>query len=282
LATLPTPAGGAAHDLVRLQNNTKVSEPETTSLRTRDDVALIALHYPGHRARRPDGELGVVLAHGFTGSSHDPHVRAISAHLQQHGIGVLAPDLRGHGRSGGVSTVGDKEILDVAAAVAWMRAAGYRRVAVLGWSMGGSVVLRYAGLGGDCDAVVSVSSPGYWFERATPAMRVVHWVCETRTGRAAVRVARHTRIDPNGWPAEPRSPLDVVGAIAPGRLLIVHGDADHYFPLRHAQLLAAEAPAAQLWVEPGMGHAESATSPELMDRIVTWLDAAVCDDGRRG
>ena len=37
----------------------------------------------------------------------------------------------------------------------WLRAQGYRRVAVLGWSMGGSVVLRHAGLGGDADAVVS-------------------------------------------------------------------------------------------------------------------------------
>jgi pimeloyl-ACP methyl ester carboxylesterase len=167
-----------------------------------------------------------------------------------------------------------------------LRARGYARIAVLGWSMGGSVVLRYAGLGGDADAVVSVSSPGAWFERGTRSMRVVHWMCETRSGRLATRVVRRTRLSGAGWPVVPESPAEVAGRIAPTPLLIVHGDRDHYFPLRHVELLAAAAPTAQLWVEEGMGHAETATTPELVDRIVDWVRGAVradavCDDGSR-
>ena len=68
----------------------------------------------------------------------------------------------------------------------------------------------------------------------------------------------------------PEAPHEVVGSIAPTPLLIVHGDADHYFPMRHVDLLAAAAQAAQLWVEEGMGHAETATSPDLVDRIDPW------------
>jgi pimeloyl-ACP methyl ester carboxylesterase len=216
-------------------------------------------------------------------------VRAICLALRERGLGVLAPDMRGHGRSGGYCTAGADEQLDVAAAVQWLRARGYQRVAVLGWSMGGSAVLRYAGLGGDADAVVAVSSPGRWFERGTRPMRIVHWMCETQTGRFATRLARRTRIAGAAWDAKlPEAPAEVAGAIAPTPLLIVHGDADHYFPVTHFDALATAAPDADHWLEAGMGHAETATTPELLARIADWLAAAVqqsrsdvCDDGSR-
>ena len=167
-------------------------------------------------------------------------------------------------------------MLDVAAGVRWLRCAGYSHVAVLGWSMGGSAVLRYAGLGGDADAVVSVSSPGAWFERGTRPMRLVHWLCETRTGRLTCRITRGTRLAATGWSPVPQSPAEVAGAIAPRPLLIVHGTADHYFPLHHAHQLAEAAPHAQLWIEAGMGHAETATSPAC------WpASAAGCDQSSR-
>jgi pimeloyl-ACP methyl ester carboxylesterase len=144
--------------------------------------------------------------------------------------------------------------------------------------MGGSSVLRYAGLGGEVDAVVSVSSPGRWFERGTRPMRIVHWLCETRTGRFVLRVGRGTRLASESWEITPEAPHEVVGSIAPTPLLIVHGDSDHYFPLEHVELLREAAPGAAVWLEEGMGHAETATTPELVNRIATWLRAAVCDD----
>ena len=51
-------------------------------------------------------------------------------------------DFRGHGRSGGLSTLGDREINDLDVAVAYARELGYQRVAAVGFSMGGSIVLR--------------------------------------------------------------------------------------------------------------------------------------------
>ncbi|HEY2299974.1 MAG TPA: alpha/beta fold hydrolase [Jatrophihabitans sp.] len=235
-------------------------------LHTSDGIRLSARHWdPGLR------DIGCVVAHGFTGSSRSADVVAISRALSTHGVGVLAIDFRGHGRSGGHSTVGAEEIHDVAAAAQWLRSHGYTHVAVLGWSMGGSAVLRYAGLGGDADAVVSISSPGRWYERGTRPMRVVHWLCETRTGRLALRLTRRTRLAPASWDPVPEAPYEVAGRISPTPLLIVHGDADHYFPLPHAHMLREAAPGASVWIEPGMRHAESATSPELLQRIVTWL-----------
>ena len=259
-----------------------MTTPRDVELRTSDGVRLAARLWDS-------GDRGpaCVVGHGFTGSSRNPHVERICNALAAQGITVLAPDFRGHGRSQGFGTAGADEIHDVAAAVGWLRAAGFRFVAVLGWSMGGTAVLRYAGLGGDADAVVSVSAPGTWFERGTRPMRLVHWMFMSRTGRAATRFLRRTRLSGAGWSTVPAAPAEVAGAIAPRPLLIVHGDDDHYFPAHHVESLAAGAPAAEVWREPGMGHAEVATTADLLDRIGGWVRAAheraapVCDDERR-
>jgi pimeloyl-ACP methyl ester carboxylesterase len=251
-------------------------------LRTSDDVRLSAEHWDlGGR------ELACVVAHGFTGSSQNAHVQRICRGLVEQGIAVLAPDFRGHGRSTGRGTAGADEIHDIAACVRWLRTAGYRQVAILGWSMGGTAVLRHAGLGGDADAVVSVSAPGLWFERGTRPMRLVHWMFESRTGRVATRFLRGTRVSADGWTTLPEAPAEVAGAIAPRPLLLVHGEADRYFPMAHVEALAAAAPTAQVWIEPEMGHAEVATTAQLIDRIGEWVlaaceqSASVCDDDTR-
>ncbi len=262
------------------------------ALTTSDGVRIAADYWPG-------SEVGYVVAHGFTGSAKAERVVRICDQLAATGAGVIAPDFRGHGRSGGHSTLGELEVHDLAAAVGFLREKGYAQVATLGWSMGGSIVLRYAGLGGDADAIVSVSSPGHWWERSTPAMRLVHWAAETRAGRLATRVVLRTRLG-YGWAELPESPVEVVGRIAPRPLLIVHGDSDHYFPVRHAQALADAARAvatsaptdtagadgspgtAEFWLERGMGHAESGTTPELVARIDTWVRAVINSTLRHG
>jgi hypothetical protein len=61
-------------------------------------------------------------------------------------------------------------------------------------------------------------------------------------------------------------------------LLIVHGDQDPYFPPEHArQLYLAAGEPKELWLIPGMGHAETASSNDLIDRIAQWLDHAARD-----
>src|SRR5690606_18460967 len=87
-----------------------------------------------------------VVAHGFTGDVDRPHLRRVARALTRHGA-VLTFSFRGHGASGGRSTVGDREVLDLAAAVGRARELGHTRVVTVGFSMGGSVVLRHAALG---------------------------------------------------------------------------------------------------------------------------------------
>jgi fermentation-respiration switch protein FrsA (DUF1100 family) len=239
------------------------------ALRTEDGVAIDAHHDPG--PREANGRLGLVVAHGFTGSWRRPAVRRVVSELAGVG-GVVTFDFRGHGRSGGVSTVGDLEVLDLAAALEWARDLGYERVATVGFSMGATVVVRHAGLRGGVDAVAAVSGPSRWYYRGTAPMRRVHWVIERRLGRVVGRVALRTRISPAGWDPLPEAPWQVVGRIAPTPLLVVHGDADHYVPVEHAEALyAAAGEPKELWIEPGFGHAENAATPDLLGRLGAWL-----------
>ena len=141
--------------------------------------------------------------------------------------------------------------------------------------MGASIVLRHAGLIGGVDAVVSVSGPGRWYYRGTKRMRQVHCAVEHRLGRLVTRRLLKTRISPEGWKLVPVPPAEAAALISSVPLLIVHGDQDPYFPPEHArQLYMAAREPKELWLLPGMGHAESACSDDLVDRIARWLDQA--------
>jgi pimeloyl-ACP methyl ester carboxylesterase len=243
--------------------------PAGTPLLTTDGIRIDARHDAGHGAAR--GGLCVVVAHGFTGSWRRPAVRRVAALLRAVG-GVVSFDFRGHGRSGGVSTVGDQEVHDVEAALGWARLLGYRRLVTLGFSMGASVVVRHAALCGGVDAVAAVSGPSRWYYRGTPQMRRVHWVIERRLGRLVGRFVLRTRVSSTSWDPLPEAPHEVAARIAPAPLLVVHGDADPYFPVEHAiGLYAAAAEPKELWIEPGFAHAENAARDELIRRIGDWL-----------
>ncbi len=230
---------------------------------TADGVRLAASHLPRISGRT---DIAVVLAHGFTGTHTKLWQARLARRLSSY-AGVVAFDFRGHGRSGGLSTLGDLEVLDVDAAVDAARALGYADVVTCGWSMGGSAVVRHAALHGGADAVVSVSATSRWGVRDTAPMRRLHWLVERRVGRRVSRHVLRTRLV-DAWPDPPESPLEVIGRIAPTPLLLVHGDRDSYFGVDHAQALAdAAGDPVELWVVPGFGHAESAATPELVDRI---------------
>ncbi|MGW8887246.1 alpha/beta hydrolase family protein [Streptomyces sp. NPDC055749] len=267
-----------------------------TTLRTDDGTRIEAVYEPCTAGAGPafggaDAGTAIVLAHGFTGSADRPAVRRAARVFAQRAA-VITFSFRGHGKSGGVSTVGDREVQDLAAAVAWARELGHERVVTVGFSMGGSVVLRHAALYTDrggiaarkgrteahetahTDAVVSVSAPARWYYRGTAPMRRLHWIVTRPAGRIVGRYGFGTRIDRRDWDPVPLSPVAAVPLIAPLPLLIVHGDQDPYFPLDHPRMLAdAARGGAELWLERGMGHAENAADESLLTRIADWTAA---------
>ncbi|WP_330305559.1 MULTISPECIES: alpha/beta hydrolase [unclassified Streptomyces] len=287
-------SSGPAGQVTRSFNSPHLETTSRTSLRrflrTVDGVTIDAAYDPG---TGPSGDLAFIVAHGFTGELDRPHVRRAAGVLARNAA-VVTFSFRGHGGSGGRSTVGDREVHDLAAAVAWARELGHTRIVTVGFSMGGSVVLRHAALyGGSAgerdgerdqehegrtdartDAVVSVSAPARWYYRGTAPMRRVHWLVTRPEGRFVGRLGLRTRIHHRDWDPVPDSPVECVPRIAPTPLLIVHGDQDGYFPVDHPRMLAEASDGhAELWLEHGMGHAENAADDELLARIGDWAVA---------
>ena len=231
-----------------------------------------------------------VVSHGFTGGWRRPDNRRIATALAHHGA-VVSYDSRGHGRSSGMTTLGDAEVLDLDAAIGWARWLGALDVVTVGFSMGGSIVLRQAALcspGGReaPQAVVSVSAAGFWFYRGTPPMRLLHRAVGSAGGRGVLRLGFGTRVTAQAWEEPyPLSPSESAAMIPPVPLLIVHGEQDTYFPVEHARSLrdAAAAGAQQRgvddrtddWVVEGFAHAESGATEELVSRIGQWAHEAL-------
>jgi uncharacterized protein len=250
---------------------------EAVRLTTSDGILLAGLRVG--RGEHPQ-RAALIHVHGFTHHTAYSATRRVRTALAEF-ADVVAFDMRGHGNSGGRNTVGDREILDVDAAVAWARDAGYARIVTIGFSLGAAVSLRQAALGVHRpDAVVAVSPPARWYSRETPPMRRVHWLLEQPHGRALGRLLG-VRLD-RPWAVVPPSPVEVVASIAPAPLLLVHFDRDPYFSAAHPQALAAASGGhAQLWTESGTGHGETGTDVALAGRIAHWALAATGPPAQR-
>ena len=246
---------------------------------TEDGVRLTGVLAPAARSGPPrPGEraLTFVVAHGFTHGVGRPSSMRVAGWLRRFGD-VRSLDFRGHGGSGGATTVGgDGELRDLDAAVRAARDDGADAVVTVGFSMGGGVALRQAALGRHRpDAVVSVSAVARWYVRETRPMRRVHRLLETASGRLVAARLLGLRLG-QPWEEVPVSPLEAAAGVAPLPLLLVHGDRDEYFPVEHFRaLVRAAGPAATSLVVPGFGHAENGVSAPLVERIGRWASATI-------
>lgn len=257
-------------------------QPSQALLLAEDGVRISASHEPPLDGALPG--LAFVFVHGFTQHHRRPESARIMGRLRRAG-GVIGIDMRGHGRSDGVSTVGKDEVMDVDAAVRWAHRLGYAQVVTVGFSLGGATVIRHGSEGrAKPDAVVSVSAPAFWNYRGTRVMRGVHHLFLTRHGRLFLRGTRGTRVaTPESWPQPwPDAPHVAAGKLA-CPLLVVHGDRDHYFPRDHPEAIVRQARMAgqevELRIVDGMAHAESAISDTTVDEIAAWARIIVKEPG---
>jgi alpha-beta hydrolase superfamily lysophospholipase len=211
----------------------------------------------------------VVLVHGFTASMDHPDVVAVAEALAEAGHRVFCYDARGHSGSGGLSTLGDAERHDVAAAVAEALEA-YDRVVTVGASMGAIAALRQAAgnSAGGLAGVVTVSSPARW--RLPRNVRTVLGAALTRTayGRRVAARRMGVRIHPV-WadPLEPES----LAAHLNVPLAVIHGDADPMIHWSEGRLLAAAAGGpTRLEIVPGMRHAFDPRAIPAIIHSVRW------------
>src|SRR5437588_1262915 len=235
---------------------------ELLSLRTADGVRISAARLPGPG----DAPAAVVLVHGFLNSSRSPVVHAFARRLAER-VHVIAPDLRGHGRSGGRVTLGALEPLDVAATVDAARAAWPELpVVTVGASLGGIAVLRHAGIIGGVEGTVAISAPA-WYDPETRegARRLTRFVESRAMRQVAARFLR-TRV---GLLPPVDDMAAAVANIAPAFTIVVHDPEEEYFGEEHARAIyEAAAEPKDLWLLPGAGQGGDVLTPELADRLL--------------
>ncbi|OFW40527.1 MAG: hydrolase [Acidobacteria bacterium RIFCSPLOWO2_12_FULL_67_14b] len=220
------------------------------------DVNGLKIFYRDTGAGEP-----LLLLHGFTGSGDDwQHVFPTPF----EGYRVIAPDLRGHGRStnpGGSFTFREsaQDIFGL------LDRLGIDRVKAIGVSAGANTLLHMATQQpARVDALLHVSGTPRFPEPARAIMRTM-----TEEGRSPAEWAemrgRHHHGDDQIralWRhvrefADDRTDMNFSAttlAAITARTLIVHGDRDPFYPVELALELYRSIPGSALWVVPNGGH----------------------------
>jgi pimeloyl-ACP methyl ester carboxylesterase len=241
---------------------------------TNDNVRLVARWW---RAETP--RASVVLAHGFGASVTEGRVVALAEAIHGSGFDVLAYDARGHGGSGGEATLGDRERLDVEAAVD--AAPGDRPVVLVGASMGAIAVLRYAASApGRVAGVVTVSCPAEWRLPLNARGLLSALLTQTWAGREFARRWMGVRIASRC--ARPAPPVELIGHVG-APVAVLHGRRDPFIGVRDAELLYAAARAPRrLDLVDDLGHAfDGAVAPPGLSGVDWCLAESVAPAPRR-
>jgi pimeloyl-ACP methyl ester carboxylesterase len=218
------------------------------------DINGMQLHYDLHG----DGE-PLLWLHG--GMGHGPDWRYIF-NEPPAGYRLLAPDLRGHGRSTGAAATYSfrQSAIDVFGLLDHLQ---IDRIKVIGLSGGGITALHMATLQpARVSAMIAISAPAAFPEQARAIQRVYSEAMLSEADRARMR-ERHRRegqletlfaqVHAFADGDDPNFTREDLATIA-ADTLIVFGDRDPLYPVSLAVELREAIPRSWLWVVPNGGH----------------------------
>lgn len=251
--------------VAHLQRTPYSGPTRSLSIRTVDSIDIVATLFP-----RGQQDL-LIICHGFAASQRSLAIVWLAEALAGP-WDVLTFDWRGYGQSGGLASMGGIEALDLAAVLRFARERGYRRVGVIGESMGGLITLatlgtavgqpfphpdRVATIGAPADYALTGGMRPYLMRNIAPQMwaRPFAPLLGFRLG-----------------PLNPVRPLDVVGQFD-RPLLLLHGDADATVPVQNAYMLHEHVPAATLRIYEGVDHGITAMRVQSPTALIEDLRA---------
>jgi pimeloyl-ACP methyl ester carboxylesterase len=237
------------------------------------DVNGMQLHYDRHGQGAP-----LLWLHG--GLGHGPDWRFIFP-AEPPGYEVIAPDLRGHGRSTGARATYSfrQSALDMMGLLDELR---INRVKVIGLSGGGITALHLATIDpGRVEAMIVISAPPRFPEQARAIQRRYTFdplsddekaqlrERHRREGQIEILLAQ-VRMMPDG--DDPNFTKEDLARIRAGTL-IVFGDRDPLYPVSLAAELHEAIPRSWLWVVPNGGHGPvfGAAAPRFVETALAFL-----------
>jgi uncharacterized protein len=211
---------------------------EAVAFKTKDGLTLKGWWEPSANGA------AVVWVHGL-GQSRMAAVEE-ARWLADSGFGVLLFDLRAHGDSEGtVSTYGDREVLDVDAALDFARAQpGVQQLGAVGFSIGASALAASAARRGDLQAI-ALLCPYSTLREAIESDFSSHGALSSRPAVWAM--------EQGGVDLDTLKPIDELPKLKRRPLLVVAGDRETDLPMV-TRLFAAAGPEGQTWLVRGAEH----------------------------
>lgn len=260
---------------------------ELIRLTTSDQKIHYGAFYPAQGVH--PHPLGVVLVHGMTGSFIGEIESALPPMLAAEGFNMLVANNRGHGILGAANEDFGVCIPDIQAALDWMAARGFKRIALVGHSKGGVKVAYY--LAKTCDPrvealgllspVPSVHQMPLWQSVQFAGKRSERWL-EKAQKRAQKGKVAHLYTD-KAWPY-----LISAGTIADHcvlkggdvlknlkkiqvPVLAACGSLELDWCTVVAKLLKEHPSGVQVDLIEGANHVYAGKEKELGDLLVAWL-----------
>ena len=258
-----------AHALAIDRHRQDVGAPpdgfEAVTLEAPDGVELAGWYAP------PANGAVIILMHGANGSRES--VRGYATMLIEHGYGVLAVDLRGHGESDGTTNrFGWQGTEDVGAAVGFLQARDEVEViGGLGLSLGGEVLLGAASEYPELAAIAADGATQRSVEelRALPSERPLYRNFTARVMYATVQLI--TGDDP------PKPLLNSIIEAEWTEILLIAGGSEALEVDFNELFAETVGERAALWVAPDASHTGSFRRypDEYEQRVIAFFDAAL-------
>lgn len=241
-----------------------------------DQITLRGWHIQG---ANPDQV--VIFAHGYKENRESASVALYMADaLYEEGISSILFDFRGSGESDdGTTSLGYYEKDDLLGAIDYAKQQGYRRIGLVGFSMGASTALDVAPHVPEVRAVIA-DSPytdlNLYLQEHLPNLhampdlfflpKLILWEMKVLTGIDARTV----------------QPIRAIGQMQSKAVYLIHAEGDDVIPATESRMLqhASSAPNTVLWVSPSRDHVGTfnADPNKYLKRTVVFLQYHLSKD----
>lgn len=177
-------------------------------LKTQDGVDIAINHH------RTGHDEVLIIAHGWF-MTKDSKYFSDMANVFSENFDIISMDFRGHGKSSGVYTFTSKEPQDVKTVVNYAKD-HYKKVYLIGFSLGGALVLIHSALEKDVQKVIAVSAPHSFIKIENQMWRKEAWSHSFRK----FEFERWITVRPSPIIGKKIRPIDIVGKIEVPTLFI--------------------------------------------------------------
>ncbi len=196
-------------------------------LLTKDNIKIAYEHF------RNGHESVVIICPGFFNSKKNTTIRK-AIDIVSASYDVIIFDFRGHGDSGGKFSWTSKELLDLEAVLNYAEGQGYKKIGIIGFSLGSAVSINVTSRRPGIKSMVLISTPlSFWgidYHFWEPEM-----LSDLKANLECNWEGKGANIDHVFMPKE--RPIDRISNIKETSILFIHGDKDWVIKDYHSRKL---------------------------------------------